>query len=49
MTYLEKRIAGVNGELFDLLVVVRVGVVGIAVGPQPQLRVRVEAVALTQI
>ena len=43
--YLVECIAGVDGELLDLLPVGGVRSVVVAVGPQPQLRVRVEAVA----
>ena len=43
--YLVESITGINSELFNLLSVFWVGVVGISVGPQPQLGVRVEAMA----
>ena len=42
---MEEGVAGIDGQLLDLLLVLGVGVVGIPVWPEPQLGVGVEAVA----
>ena len=42
---LEECVAGIDGQLLDLLLVLRVGVVAVAVWPEPELGVGVEAVA----
>merc|ERR1719430_464569 len=40
-----KGVRGIYGKLSNLLPVVRKGIVCIAIGPQPQLGIRVEAVS----
>jgi len=42
---LEESVASVDGQLLHLLIVLRVGTVVVAVGPEPQLRVGVEGVS----
>ena len=42
---LEEGVAGIDGQLLDLLLVLGVGVVGVPVRPEPELGVGVEAVA----
>ena len=42
---LVESVTCVDGELLDLLVIVRVCVMGISVGPEPELGVGVEGVA----
>ena len=42
---LAESIRGINGQLADLLIILRISIVTIAIGPEPELGVGVETVS----